>query len=203
MNKQKTLLANLVCTRISHDMVGNIGAISAAIELAMEGEQCILDADAKNILTSAAETLRIRQKFFRIAFGLDAVNTSPQELTTLCQEYLNTLGNRANKLDFECNNISPELAKIICLSVMIGAESCIKGGHIKVHIGGGKLTINTTSDYKLAAAKIASYEAVLNGQDNLENASQFVQLIYLQQLLGDDVPIKLQHTENSCQFVIG
>ena len=136
MNKQKTFLANLVCTRISHDMVGNIGAIAAAIELATEDNHCVLDADARHILTSATDTLKTRQRFFRIAFGLDSVSTSPQELSRLCQDYLNTLGNRANKLDFECNNISPELAKIICLSLMIGAEICIKGGHIKIHIGG-------------------------------------------------------------------
>ena len=203
MNKQKTFLANLVCTRISHDMVGNIGAIAAAIELATEDNHCVLDADARHILTSATDTLKTRQRFFRIAFGLDSVSTSPQELSKLCQDYLNTLGNRANKLDFECNNISPELAKIICLSLMIGAEICIKGGHIKIHIGGGKLTITTSSDYKLASAKISAYEALLNDQDNIENISQFVQIIYLKQLLGEDVPIAMQHTEKQCQFVIG
>lgn len=203
MNGQQTFLANLVCTRISHDLGGNIGAITAALELAGDSENCILDADTQNILTSAAETLKIRQRFFRIAFGLDSISITPSELTKLCQDYLNTLGNRSSKLDFECNTASANLAKVICLCIMIGAEVCIKGGHIKIHIGGNKLTIDVTSDYKLAAAKIACYEALLNGKNDIENASQFVQLIYLRQMLGNDVPIKLQAAENTCKFVIG
>lgn len=203
MDNQQTFLANLVCTRISHDLGGNIGAISAALELSGDNGNSVLDADTKNILTSATETLKIRQKFFRLTFGLDSISITPSELTKLCQDYLNTLGNRSSKLDFECNNISANLAKIICLCIMIGAEICIKGGHIKIHIGGNKLTIDVASDYKLATAKIACYEALLNGKNDIENASQFVQMIYLRQILGNDVPITLQAADNACRFVIG
>jgi hypothetical protein len=203
MDNQQTFLANLVCTRISHDLGGNIGAITAALELAGDNGNCVLDADTHNILTSAAETLKIRQKFFRLTFGLDSISITPAELTNLCQDYLNTLGNRSSKLDFECNNISANLAKIICLCIMIGAEICIKGGHIKIHIGGNKLTIDVTSDYKLAAAKISCYEALLSGKNDIENASQFVQMIYLRSLLDTEVPININSSEKTMTLIIG
>ena len=203
MDNQQTLLADLVCTRISHDMVGNIGAIAAALELSEVGDQCVLDKDAQNILTAASETLKVRQKFFRVAFGTDTTKITAAELKQLGDDYLNTLGNRAAKLDFECNNISADLAKIICLCLMIGAEVCIKGGHINIQIGRGKLTVSTQSDYKLAASKIESYQAILAGKTDIENASQFVQLIYLRELLGRDVPISLKAAENQMDLIIG
>ena len=203
MDNQQTLLADLVCTRISHDMVGNIGAIAAALELSEDGDQCVLDKDAQNILTAASETLKVRQKFFRVAFGTDTTKITAAELKQLGDDYLNTLGNRAAKLDFECNNISADLAKIICLCLMIGAEVCIKGGHINIHIGRGKLAVSTQSDYKLAASKIESYQAILAGKTDIENASQFVQLIYLRELLSRDVPISLKAAENQMDLIIG
>ena len=203
MENQQTFLADLVCTRISHDLIGNIGAISAVLELATDNNKCILDSDTYNILASAAETLKIRQKFFRIAFGVNSTNISTNELQQLGSDYLNTLSNRAAKLDFECNNCSAELAKIICLCIMIGAEVCIKGGHISIHINGEKLIITTQTDYKLAMTKIENYHKIITGQNDIENASQFVQLIYLRALLGIDVPFVLNNDENKMTLIIG
>ena len=34
----ETELAELICTRISHDVIGNVGAVSNAVELLEEGD---------------------------------------------------------------------------------------------------------------------------------------------------------------------
>ena len=39
----KAPIAELVCTRISHDLIGNIGAVANAVELLEEGDTDFLD----------------------------------------------------------------------------------------------------------------------------------------------------------------
>ena len=68
-----TLICELVCTRISHDLIGNIGAVSNAVELLEEGDMDFLD-DIKSILKTSSTVLSARQKFFRMAFGFDNDN---------------------------------------------------------------------------------------------------------------------------------
>ena len=70
MELSKTEISELVCTRVSHDLIGSIGAISSALEL-IEEDGGQLEEDTKNILQTGANTLIARQKFFRVAVGLD------------------------------------------------------------------------------------------------------------------------------------
>ena len=63
----KNLVSELICTRISHDIIGNIGAVSNASELLEEGDIEFLD-DIKSILKTSAFNLSSRMKFFRMAF---------------------------------------------------------------------------------------------------------------------------------------
>ena len=74
-----TLISELICTRISHDLIGNIGAVSNAVELLEEGDMDFLD-DIKSILKVSSTVLSARQKFFRMAFGLHNANLENMEL---------------------------------------------------------------------------------------------------------------------------
>ena len=112
-----TEIAEIVCTRISHDLIGNIGALSGAMELLHENQN-IADADTLNILTTATQTLKARQKFFRIAFGIDSKNITSAELQTICTEYLTTVGNRSTPIHAEITGASPEIAKIVFLCII-------------------------------------------------------------------------------------
>ena len=66
-------LTQAVSTRISHDLIGNIGAVSNAVELLEEGDMDFLP-DIKSILNTSSSVLSARLKFFRMAFGLDNSN---------------------------------------------------------------------------------------------------------------------------------
>lgn len=66
-------ISELVCTRISHDLIGNIGAVSNAVELLEEGDMDFMD-DIRSILKVSSGVLTARLKFFRMAFGVDNAN---------------------------------------------------------------------------------------------------------------------------------
>lgn len=69
----ETELAELICTRISHDVIGNVGAVANAVELLEEGDMDFLD-DIRSILKISSSVLSARLKFFRLAFGLTNAN---------------------------------------------------------------------------------------------------------------------------------
>lgn len=197
-----TELAEMVCTRISHDLIGNIGALSSALELVKESGN-VLDEDTTGILQTAADTLKARQSFFRIAFGLGTKNIELSQLQNICQDYLKTVGSRTTPLTLQLNGVSEELAKFVCLSVMTAAEVCIRGGNIGIAVNKNNMTITVSSEHNLSAPKIAVYQGILEGKLPADNVSQYVQLIYLRELLGSEVAMKLDADSNNMQLTIG
>ena len=202
MIENNTELAEMISTRISHDLIGNIGALSSALELMNEnnGEP---DADAMNIIKTASQTLKARQTFFRIAFGLDTKTVKPEELKEICENYLSTVGSRSYPLTLNMNGVSAELVKVLCLSVMIGAEVCIRGGNIDIAVNKNNMVLKVSSEYELSAPKVAVYQNILRDIRPQDNISQYVQLIYLRELLGGDVDMQIEATAKTMTLVIG
>lgn len=202
MTLNNTFLAELICTRISHDLIGNIGALSAALELIDDNDNT-LDTDTKNIFQTATQTLKARQKFFRLAFGLDTKQIEKEDLLSTGNDYLQTLGNNQYPIKLKCENFSPNFAKIFCLCLMCGAEICVKGGLINIEINKNHLKITVTSDHKLSALKIEAYQKIITGQIPEENTSQYVHLLYLKEVLGTDIPMQITSAENIFELIIG
>lgn len=202
MIENNTELAEMISTRISHDLIGNIGALSSALELMNEnnGEP---DADAMNIIKTASQTLKARQTFFRIAFGLDTKNIKPEELKEICENYLSTVGSRSYPLTLKLGGVSAELVKFICLSVMICAEVCVRGGNIDIEVNKNNMVLQVTSEYDLSVPKTAVYQNILKNIRPQDNISQYVQLIYLRELLGTDVDMRIETTAKSMTLIIG
>ena len=202
MIENNTELAEMISTRISHDLIGNIGALSSALELMNEnnGEP---DADAMNIIKTASQTLKARQTFFRIAFGLDTKTVKPEELKEICENYLSTVGSRSYPLTLHLNGASAELVKVLCLSVMICAEVCVRGGNIDIAVNKNNMVLKVSSEYELSAPKVAVYQNILRDIRPQDNISQYVQLIYLRELLGGDVDMQIEATAKTMTLVIG
>ncbi len=71
--ENKINISQLICTRISHDLIGNVGAFANAVEL-MEDEDDEFLAEIKSTLKTSSQVLTARLKFFRMAFGLSNAN---------------------------------------------------------------------------------------------------------------------------------
>lgn len=177
MNK---LVSELVCTRLSHDIIGNIGAVANAVELLEEGDMDFLD-DIKSILKTSSGVLAARLKFFRMAFGLNNANLeSLEQVKTVTAAYLATVGGKNPPLlDFALTDT--RCAKAVMLLVMAVADLMIKGGTIRVSQQGGQVDVSVDAEARLAADKLEQSLKVLQGTA-AEVSAQDAPLLYLQEV---------------------
>ena len=131
-------IAQLLSSRICHDLVGPIGAINTGLELIAEG----LDEDgaAKELTVRSAAEANLRLSFYRAAFGygnstLDSSSwkLSLEETRNLAAGFL-----KSSKVQLEWQELPPDLTgqavpdaiKIILNLILIAHESLPRGGKV-------------------------------------------------------------------------
>lgn len=186
-------IAELVCTRISHDLIGNIGAMCNAVEL-MEDDPQDID-DLKPLLKTSAQTLSSRLKFFRLAFGLkNALMKDVDEAKKIASDYLQTIGSQKYPIALKWNVQNISLYKIVFLSLMALADSFIRGGTLEVDESEDGLVCLARSDFELARLKLENMQRALNGDVPDENPALYAPLVYLKSLIfqtGIDVYLQI------------
>lgn len=197
-----TEIAELVCTRISHDLAGGIGTVSNALELwedDPEDEQSI-----KPLLESSAQILAARMKFFRMAFGLK--NAAPKQISDLnavIDNYLSTIGNAKMPIVMNSNVQNVSYYKIVMLSVMALADVFVRGGIIKVVENVDSLLFEAASDYDLSLIKLDNMKNALEGVIPDENPALLAPVIYLNSFLsGAGVTVKLEYSDKKAVLSI-
>lgn len=194
-NLSSTEISELICTRISHDVIGNIGAVSNAVELLEEGDMDFMD-DIRSILKISSSVLTARLKFFRIAFGLNNTNLEQIDLIEkTIRDYLKTIGNVNYPISFNMEIKNWEFCKIVMLAVMILADTFIKGGHIEVREEPNRLLILSSSSESQSAEKMAVIKNVILENIN-ERAAQYAPVFYLQELLKS-IKLRLTVVDNA------
>ena len=161
------LVSELICTRLSHDIIGNIGAVANAVELLEEGDMDFID-DIKSILSVSSKTLSARLKFFRLTFGLNNANLENKEtVIKTAQDYLLTLGNKNFPINLNFNVNTPDNVKNALMMIMVMGDILIRGGDIYVEETEKSLIIKIDKSSKLSndkLEKIVSYLSKNNSQ---------------------------------------
>ena len=188
-------VAELVCTRISHDLIGNIGAVANAVELLEEGDIDFLE-DIKNILKVSSSVLSARLKFFRMAFGLNNANLENLELVEkTTRDYLSSIGNKNFPIELEMQPFSVKFSRIMMLAVMILADMLIKGGKISVFEKDCKLFVNISALSKTSVQKCSDVIALLSGRQE-EYLAQYAPVFYLIKVINSsDLRLRISETE--------
>lgn len=182
MNTTPIPVSELICTRLSHDLIGNIGAVSNAVELLEEGDMDFLD-DIRSILKTSSQVLSARLKFFRMAFGLNNANLDDRNLVLrTTEDYLKTIGNQNFPITLELGNYTNSYAKSVMVCAMIMADVVIKGGKISIFESNNKLYVNVCTVSKLSEQKINAISALLSGQE-AEYLAQYAPVFYLRDLI--------------------
>ena len=193
-------LSELICTRISHDLIGNIGAVANAVELMDEDPEAI--DDAKSILSISSKVLTARLKFFRLAFGLNNTGVKTiAEITASAEEYIATVGSRTAPIKLNFNISTPALYKIVMLGIMVMSDVFIRGGELSISETVNGLTFTADSQSALSAGNLAVMQKVLNAEIPAENPAQSAPLIYMMRLLND-TPVKITVSYTEKQAVL-
>lgn len=202
-NLSSTEITELVCTRISHDLIGNIGAVANAVELMEDNDPDILN-EVKTILDASSQTLTARLKIFRLAFGLSNTSIkSVDEIKQLCTNYLATIGSRSTPINLDFSLNTPELYKFVLLGTITLADVFVRGGRLAIMEDKSGLKLEATSPSPLAGAKLAVMQNVLDGKFPLDNPSQSAPIIYMQSLLNHTaVKIKLVFDNTAAALTI-
>lgn len=129
----ETRVAQLLCSRLCHDLAGAAGAIHNGIELMSDDVGA--DPAALSLVATSATRLNNRLAFYRVAFGLgggvDAAMTM-SEARTLAG---GALEGRPVELDWrsEPTQALPlDVIRLILVLVSIGADALARGGTLRV-----------------------------------------------------------------------
>lgn len=121
----ETSLAQDLCARLCHDMVGPLGTIGTALEL-LEDEP-----DAPGLARDAAAELRRRLRFWRAACGAGTGPLSPAELAALLDGMLS--GGRAALLleAMPADRVLPApVAPLLLLGALLAGDALPRGGTV-------------------------------------------------------------------------
>ena len=130
-------VAELLASRLCHDLVGPIGAVNNGLELIEDEGPSMLDEALKLTASSAQQAANILQ-YFRLAYGMagDRVGGDLSELHDLVANYLGSGKIGLNwSVETGSAGISSGLGKLVLNMVALAAEGLPKGGTLDVEAG--------------------------------------------------------------------
>ncbi|MDA0998807.1 MAG: histidine phosphotransferase family protein, partial [Proteobacteria bacterium] len=131
-------LAQLLCSRICHDLVGSAGAVNAGLELLTDGDT--LDDAALHLAIGSGAELANRLAFFRVAFGAGGAGRDGADLRALRTLAINYFGAGQVALDWPAEDQSPGagftvvLGRLLLNLVLIANECLPRGGTVSVRL---------------------------------------------------------------------
>lgn len=184
-------LSEVVTTRLSHDLISNIGAFANAMELLNGSDEGEDNSDVFKILNSSSDLLNKRMKFFRLCFGLNASSVKLEDVEQLLKDYFTTLNTSKYKYKVDLEVTSPQVYKLIMPAAMMMADTLPKGGKIAIKQTEHNLMIAAVSEVPLDENKIKNIDLILEGKEAQDNHSVYAPLYYLLNYLeGSRVPLK-------------
>ncbi|NKD77193.1 hypothetical protein HEQ60_05385 [Haematospirillum sp. H1815] len=136
-------LADLLCTRLCHDLAGPVGAVVAGMELMADEDDPRLARETVALLKGSADAVSSRLRFLRTVFGMSlAEERDLADLATLCDEWIRATKSGITLLwgdDFDRPSTPGHVGRMILCMIMLTADHLVRGGSISVRSGGGHL----------------------------------------------------------------
>ncbi len=130
-------IAELLISRLCHDLVGPVGAVNNGLEFLAEDDEG-MSADALTLAMRSAGQAADLLQFYRLAYGAAGAQGADWEtLTKLCEGY-----GKAHKIEVVWPQSVPAMlpdgcAKVLLNMVALGAECLMRGGKLIVSLSPG------------------------------------------------------------------
>lgn len=129
-------IAELLASRLCHDLVGPIGAIGNGLELLSDDEFGMADDAMQLTVNSARQASNILQ-YFRLAYGMAGARVGPDytPLRDLAAALLETSRSKLEWTALQAPEGAPDgIAKLILNMIALGHEALPRGGTLSVEI---------------------------------------------------------------------
>lgn len=131
------LLASQLCSRLCHDMLSPVGALSNGLELLADEQDPQMRQRCFELLEQSARTSAAKLKFFRLAFGA-AGGFGEQVSVDEPKAVIETLAADAKRIDLnwqiEAATLSKTAAKVMLNLAHIGLDSLVRGGTLDIGV---------------------------------------------------------------------
>ncbi len=170
MNDSDLELAQLLCTRLCHDLAGPIGAVAAGVEL-IGGDPSAVDAETLGLIGDSSAAASLKLKFVRAALGSAA---GALDMETLLDGYLaaTTGGDGKPKVHWPPPAAFERFAAAagtswrqailnLCLAVLEMQPGCKE---LRVGADGASVRIDATGQSMRSMARRDELEAAVTGK---------------------------------------
>ena len=206
MKKFDSRLAEMLCTRLCHDLTGPIGALSNGAEFLADGD-FTMQEQAVELITQSAEQAVSRLQFYRSTYGriVHPGEACLSETKNLVQNFLS--GSKVS-LDWPDSftdaldiSVSRKMARLLLNMVLISITALIRGGILSIRIQqeDGKKLISLSASGLSVKWDIAQQQ-VIDGSAAIEDIQPLtVQLFYTMQL-AEELGVSLSATATDGSF---
>src|SRR3990167_3316467 len=139
-------LASLLCSRLCHDMLSPVGALSNGLELLVEEKDPEMRQRCFELLEQSAKASADKLKFFRLAFGAagcfgDSVPVN--EARALIDALAGSNGRDAVNWMFGVDALAKPAVKTLLNLALIGLDALVRGGTLDIgaEVNGGAIEI--------------------------------------------------------------
>jgi len=194
-------MAELLCTRLCHDLTGPIGAVNNGAEfLAEEGFN--MQNQAVELIVSSAFSAVSRLQFYRLAYGnvKESGEANLADKQKIAVDYFAgskiTLDWPDTETDASGVSVSLKMARLIYNLLIMASAALIRGGVISVRIaldseGHKRVTVKATGSHLKWEPEITQ---ILKGEMNDEGLSAKNVQAQLTHYFAKDLNVPMSHT---------
>jgi histidine phosphotransferase ChpT len=201
-------IAELLCTRLNHDVTGPVGAISNGVELLTDKEFDMEDQAVDLIVSSAKEAVA-RLVFYRMAYGR-VKDSGEADLTSRRKVVSDYFSHTKVQLDWPDHHtdaamasVSVNMSRLLFNMLILSASTLIRGGVLSVRVkeenGVRNMTTIASSDTIRWDEELSP---ALDGKVSVEELSAKNVQAYLTYRLAEELGVGLEFREKEGTFEI-
>ncbi|MFN4228566.1 histidine phosphotransferase ChpT [Parvibaculum sp.] len=131
-------LAALMCSRVCHDVISPVGAITNGLEVLADEDDPEMKAHAMELITKSAAQASAKLQFARLCFGAagsTGAELDLQDAKSVAEGLM--MGERATlSWDAPAATIGKDYVKLLLNMILIGMAAVPRGGDVSVNIDG-------------------------------------------------------------------
>ena len=200
-------LAALMCSRLCHDMLSPVGAMSNGLELLSTETDPQMRQNCIDLLEQSAKISTNKLKFFRLAFGAaggfgDRVDTS--EARDLIEQLASDKGRIEINWALDLPNMSKPAVKVMLNYAQIAIDSLVRGGTLdigaEIQNGASELVVRAAGQ-KIAFDDVMSL--ALSGDLDPEELTSRTAPAYMLHLIAESCGGQLQTARTDDALLLG